>query len=422
LVPVLLCWIPLINVQLDHQQTAIAATRTCLRTDIAMARVALLTSVACFATLPRPYIAQDNATQCRNLMQISAKGRGQSQASGLNEAVEVDASLQAMDLRNAVPLQDILWTTNVGKPGSDCPGSDFYQKTGKITGSELSLKKGLVLKKGKCSGSGDEPNDFSAPLLTKEVSCNGATGCHPWCSPVFTSDRDTKNWTRMDELCKSWDGTPVTNDPECKSRSKIFSYIRTKVPEDKNRMYMKFAIPETTMCRHWCSLLWVTLYDTEDYGKSYRWCFGHQGDWGGCDEKEDIEVEEFTEHTFKLYKFSVKHLYKPEELKVELAIWNEFLSSELLIQNITFYHKDQPAPEAGEKTKCGNVDRCDEGMKCCRDETGAKGNCCPETSSCVEEMCCPSYYIQNPDLEGEARCQAPPPAPDQETKNITICR
>lgn len=293
-------------------------------------------------------------------------------------------------------VADMSWTTNIGQKHHTCKGSRFeVDFTGTHKG--MVVKKGMLLAKGDC---GQKVGHKSKPLLSQSLTCDAAsTGCHMWCAPVWTSYNDSTDWSAFDSRCKGWNGDFKENDSTCAKTGRLFTWARTMAPKTKNVLELTFAITES--CKHWCSPLWVTIYDSANFGKSFRWCFNRENEFSVCDHAQDVSINGWQTRRFAFHEFLQKHGYDAEEYVVELATYSEFQKSEVLFNQIDFSHvTSKPtttSPPVGEKTTthlpCGSQKACDADEQCCRQgDSMVNAKCCPSTWSCCEDSCCPAFY------------------------------
>mmetsp|Transcript_43744 Transcript_43744/g.76746 ORF Transcript_43744/g.76746 Transcript_43744/m.76746 type:complete len:443 (+) Transcript_43744:56-1384(+) len=319
-------------------------------------------------------------------------------------------------------LEQIQWRTNIGQEHHACYGSKFDVDVSGSYGG-LVLKEGMLLRKGKCQHS----KKNSKPLYTQLLSCEDeATGCHMWCAPVWISHHDSTNWAAYDERCKTWNGSFDDSDSACQKADKLFTWARTEVPTGKNALDMTFAI--TKDCDRWCSPLWVTVYDEDDFAKSWRWCFNRKDDWGSCDTQQDISLGKWHELSFQMDQFVQKHGYHPDSLILELAIYAEFdATPEVIVSHLKFNEESQVATTTkappiemkgefdrhkGKIQNCGQRP-CGKDQKCCRKGGNSTlvTKCCPTDWQCCEDSCCPSYYTCTVTDEKHHSCDAPAEEP-----------
>jgi len=302
----------------------------------------------------------------------------------------------------------LAWTTNIGQDYHHCKGSKFSVDYTGVHGGMV-VKKGMRLKKGLCP----HRVNGTIPYFTKALSCKAeATGCHMWCAPVFQSHHDTLDWSAFDSRCKGWDRSFNSNDTECSKMGKVFSWARVDVPSSKNALALSFAISEG--CTSWCSPLWVTVYDPKNWAKSFRWCFNRKDDWGVCDNSTSVALSSWHDEKFKFSYFMEKHGYIPEHLTLELAVYSEFESPEIMINSMKLIHvaeKKKTAVKDGEPkllaVQCGSEPSCGSDHQCCRlGDSEVDAKCCPKDWSCCEDSCCPSYFVCNI-TEGGHRCSPP---------------
>jgi len=330
-------------------------------------------------------------------------------------------STAAGEALGAATARDFTWTTNIEQAYSACPGSLFeVDKSGNVDG--MVMHKGIHMKKAKCPAQGSQG---SVPSITKSIMCdNKSTGCHMWCAPVWVSYKDMKDWGAMDERCKGWNGTRHNHDPECPRASRIFAWARTEVPAEAQRVNLAFAI--TQPCTRWCSPLWVTVYDTKNFAKFWRWCFNRKGEFGECDKEENVASDTWHDRSFELFRFASKHGYHTD-LTLEFAMYGEFEAVETLVNKMAFDTtpeiKTTAPPDAelnrSETKDCGNIAECPKNLKCCRDPyNAAKATCCPTTFKCCADECCPSYYKCEV-KDGVANCALPDD--DDGPKRPAVC-
>jgi len=288
-----------------------------------------------------------------------------------------------IDLFKHKPLA---WTTNVGQDFHDCSGSHFKTNYSG-TRSGMVVKDGMILKVGHCAPNG------TVPTVTQGISCQAnATGCHMWCAPVWQSYHDTQDWGAFDERCRGWDGESVSNDAGCVKMGQIFTWARVELPQHKNHLALTYAI--TKNCTRWCSPLWVTIYDKNNWAKAYRWCVNRKDDWGMCDDEEVVSKGTWHDKAFDLSKFMQKHGYLAEEFVLELAVYSEFEDPEVMFNSLKLSHVNEDSsviPESGEN--CGSQPACGVEHQCCRKgNSEVEATCCPKAWSCCEDSCCPNYY------------------------------
>jgi hypothetical protein len=315
------------------------------------------------------------------------------------------------------------WTTNVGQKEHSCDGSDFQVVDGKHNG--LMVKNGMLLTKGECPHSTSPAKKSSKPHFTQLLSCEAtATGCHMWCAPVWQSHYDTTDWSAFDSRCKGWNGE-LKKDTACAQAGRLFTWARTEVPVSKNMLELSFAISEG--CSHWCAPLWVTVYDTKNWAKSFRWCINRKDDWGVCDSQEDVSINVWHDRTFKFSQFMQKHGYDADHYALEFAVYSEFEKAEVLINNIalskakdittTLSPEEEKAKNPPSINKCGST-KCGSEEQCCRGKNPQfDAKCCPKEWSCCEDSCCPSYYKCTVTEFGHT-CKPPHEAP----KPLGLCQ
>jgi len=296
--------------------------------------------------------------------------------------------------RSHANIASMSWTTNVGQPTHRCTGSRFVSDfSGKYKG--MTVQNGLLLTKAKC------PSQVSTkPILTQQLSCDKtATGCHMWCAPVWQSHYDSTDWSAFDSRCKDWGGEFRSSDTECGKTSRLFTWARTDVASAHNTLDLTFAI--ATGCTHWCAPLWVTIYDTNNWAKSFRWCFNRKGDWGVCDKEEFVSTGNWQDRSFKFSEFMQKHGYESKAYALEFAVYAEDELAEVLlkkvelsyVKDVTTTQKPQPEQEKPDVRKCGSKDACGSEERCCRKgDSVVDAKCCPSAWKCCEDTCCPSYY------------------------------
>lgn len=291
-------------------------------------------------------------------------------------------------------VQELSWTTNSGQQHHNCSGSGFeVDFTGSHNG--MAITNGLILKKGSCSST----SGSDIPRIMQALTCQDeATGCHMWCAPVWQSHYDTTDWSGFDSRCKGWNGTFDSSDKSCADIGKLFTWARAEVPSSKNEMELTFAIPKA--CTHWCSPLWVTIYDPSNWAKSYRWCFNQQGDWGTCDQTDDVPLNTWTKRRFRFSDFMEKHGYEVTNFVLELAVYAEDSSMEVMVDKVKLLHVAEKkvksttqAPGDTQSGACGSQKSCGSDHQCCRKgDSVIDAKCCPKDWSCCEDSCCPSYY------------------------------
>jgi len=311
------------------------------------------------------------------------------------------------------------WSTNVGQPQHSCKGSHF-QLDFNGTQSGMVVTNGMLLKKGDCA---QEPKT-TKPVLTKGLSCDAeATGCHMWCAPVWQSYYDTTDWSGFDARCKGWDGSFNATDSDCAKTGRLFTWARAEIPSTKNELDMTFAIPHN--CASWGAPLWVTIYDPTNYGKSYRWCFNKQDDFGGCDKSEIVSLSKWHDHNFKFASFMEKHGYAAINYVLELSVYSEFEPLEVLINNLKLrYVKEETTTKAPalkkEKPKpCGSEVTCGIDHQCCRKlNSTVDARCCPIDWKCCEDSCCPQYYTCS--VTGAGHTCTPPES--EELRKPLLCQ
>jgi len=285
-------------------------------------------------------------------------------------------------------FKDLSWTTNIGQMHHECAGSRFeVDFTG--TRSGMAVNSGMLLSKGTCSDS----INTTMPSLTQALTCEKTgTGCHMWCAPVWQSHYDTTDWSAFDSRCKNWDGGFNDNDTQCANTGKVFTWARTEVPSSKNALEMTLAI--ATNCSTWCAPLWITIYDTKNWAKSYRWCFNRKDDWGACDNAEDVSLYAWHDRKFEFHHFMHKHGYTADTFALEFATYSEFEAAEVLMNSVQLTHvKDTTPAPLPDHQACGSTRQCSSKHQCCRKgDSEVDAKCCPTTWSCCEDSCCPSYY------------------------------
>lgn len=384
----------------------------------------VLLCCAIVVTVGRPCNEVDSDATCEASLQ-SATGersllqRATRRSSNSRAVVHEVSHSQRVDHRGGVRavidvLKGLSWTTNIGQQFHSCKGSKFdVEVSGDYSG--LVIDKGILLKKGSCQ----HASSSTVPLYTQQLSCkDDATGCHMWCAPVWTSHRDTTDWGAFDERCRTWNGSFGPSDAACEKADHLFTWARTDVPAGKNTLDLTFAI--ATGCNHWCSPLWVTVYDENDFAKSWRWCFNRKDDWGGCDSQEDVAPGSWHDRSFKLTQFVQKHGYSADSMILELAVYADFNAApETLINRIKFRKvpevattTPEPPRSPGEKKHKAKIENCGT-EPCKRDEMCCrKGNstvdtkCCPTDWQCCEDSCCPSYFVCTIS-SGKHSCDAP---------------
>lgn len=268
--------------------------------------------------------------------------------------------------------------------------------------------------------------------------CQDSSGCHMWCAPVWSSFKDTLDWGEMATQCSNWDGGAKPDDATCVQASRVYTWARTMVPSTAASMRMVFAILGE-VCEQFCTGLQVTVYDVQDWSKSFRWCFNHRGievnhnhasEMSHCDVVEDVPLGVWRERDFHfLTNFTGKYDHDPLQLAMELAVYNEFGGSEVLLESLHFSHRPTqllvsgtdsidpasrempqvtddkiaaqiiaealvtPVPSSAEDTlHCGVVHACPEGSRCCR---GRTDECCPLNFQCCGDLCCPHHFTCN---------------------------
>lgn len=275
----------------------------------------------------------------------------------------------------------------------------------------MAITNGILLRKGDCSLT---PNS-SKPVLTQDLSCAPeATGCHMWCAPIWQSDYDTTDWSGYDARCNNWDGSFNSTDSVCAKTGRLFTWARAYTPSTKNVLDLNFAIPHNASS--WGSPLWVTLYDPMNWAKSYRWCFNQKNDWGACDVSEDVSLSQWHNRDFKFTSFMEKHGYAAPSFVLELAVYAESKSLEVLINNLHLRHVEElttPEPPSwvleaqGMSKACGSEGACGIDHQCCRkDNSTVDARCCPKNWQCCEDSCCPHYYTCNISTAGHT-CSPP---------------
>mmetsp|Transcript_41423 Transcript_41423/g.65637 ORF Transcript_41423/g.65637 Transcript_41423/m.65637 type:complete len:391 (-) Transcript_41423:46-1218(-) len=293
--------------------------------------------------------------------------------------------------------KDVSWTTNMGQKHHKCKGSRFeVDFTGTHKG--LVVKNGMLLAKGDCHHEG---SSRSKPVLSQGLTCESkATGCHMWCAPVWQSYYDSTDWSAFDSRCKDWDGDFKEKDLTCRQAGRLFTWARTVAPNARNALELTFAIADG--CKHWCSPLWVTIYDPSNWAKSFRWCFNQKDQFGVCDRTEDVALNGWQSRKFQFHDFLQKHGYDADEYAVELAVYSEFDKAEVLINEIKFVHVAEkaittsPPPDKPQHSikKCGSQKTCGGEEHCCRKgDSTVDAKCCPSAWSCCEDSCCPASYI-----------------------------
>jgi len=283
------------------------------------------------------------------------------------------------------------WTTNIGQENHKCEGSRFdVDFSG--THSGMVVTSGILLKKAKCHSE----QLSTRPLVTQGLSCEAnATGCHMWCAPVWHSHHDMSDWSLFDYRCSNWDGSFNSDDAACAKTGQVFTWARADTQSSKNQLALTFAV--TQDCGNWCSPLWVTIYDPKNWAKTYRWCFNRKDDWGVCDVSEDVSLNAWHDWKFAFNDFLQKHGYTPEHFVLELAVYAEFESAEVLINSLKLSHVKEEtttaAPPPPVQKTCGAQQACGNDHHCCRlGDSEVDAKCCPKSWSCCEDSCCPAYY------------------------------
>jgi len=347
----------------------------------------------------------------------------------------------SLDVTTSVGIPtDLAFTTNAGQSYNECPGSNFsIDQTGTFSG--LVMKQGLRLTKGSCAL---DPKD---PRTIREMACDTSSGCHVWCAPVWNSWGDTLDWRTMDRVCSNWDGNPTPEeDPMCNKASRVYTWGRAVLPGDVVSINMVFAILGD-ICKEHCTGLQVTVYDTQSWSKTFRWCFNHKRtevnhnahltEMSACDVAEDMALGAWRDRHFHLLtNFTGKFDYQPRQFAVELAVYSEFGASEVLVSSIDFTKAPRsltakatkinspdllipvgmsegendedfstPVPSSADDTEyCGVIPKCPEGSRCCRARTQS---CCPATFQCCGDLCCPRYHKCSAVSGKSAECLAP---------------
>jgi len=357
-------------------------------------------ALACVVLSTSVFAKDDN---CQSQEDIDVQGTGHS----LLQAARAQSKVHKGPFEGL--KKTLSWTTNIGQEHHDCKDSRFeVDFNGTLSG--MAVTNGMLLKKGACSLT---PTS-TKPALTQDLSCEPeASGCHMWCAPVWQSDYDTKDWTGFGNRCSSWDGTLNSADSACAKTSRIFTWARVDVPNKKNVLDLTFAIPHDASS--WGSPFWVTLYDPLNWAKSYRWCFNQKGDWGTCDSTEEVSLSKWHDRTFKFSSFMEKHGFAANDYVLELAVYAEFESLEVLVNNLKLKHVKEltttsaPPSFLLEKTTrpCGSEGACGSDHQCCRkDNSTLDARCCPKNWTCCEDSCCPEYYTCNI-VNGGHTCSPP---------------
>merc|ERR1740130_1532234 len=179
---------------------------------------------------------------------------------------------------------------------------------------------------------------------------------------------------------------------------------------------MKFAA--ASACDQWCSPMWVTLYDSQDWSKFWRYCSNPRGEWGDCDAKEEVKSGDWKDLSISLEKFTDKFGYAAP-LVMELSGYADAGASTTLIESINYvdkveFRERQPAllqtvqrdpslmqiqSEPGQEVSrrdsiCGALSNCPSGQHCCRNDIlpeTHKAQCCPDSFVCCGMECCPSF-------------------------------
>jgi len=312
----------------------------------------------------------------------------------VDSAVLQDKGNSSMEI-DLLKVDSLAWSTNIGQEFHKCEGSHFKVDYSGTNGGMV-VTKGMLLRKGLCP---DKPNG-TVPKFTQSLTCEAkATGCHMWCSPVWQSHHDSLDWGAFDARCRGWDGSFHNEDTDCATMGRVFTWARVDVPASKNQLDLTFAISDT--CTHWCSPLWVTIYDPKNWAKSYRWCINKKDEWGGCDNAEEVPMSSWHDRSYPFHLFMQKHGYVAENFVLELAVYAEFESPEIMINSIKLKHVKEatttPAPVNKLVTMtCGSEPSCGENHQCCRrGDSEVDAKCCPKDWSCCEDSCCPSFYTCN---------------------------
>jgi len=350
----------------------------------------------------------------------------------------------SLDVATSSGIPTVLaFTTNAGQAYNTCKGSTFaIDETGTYSG--LVLKQGLRLTKGSCAV------DPKVPRGIQDMLCDDSSGCHVWCAPVWNSYKDTLNWSAMDETCSNWDGNPKwMEDPKhkedsmCTKASNVYTWGRAVLPHNVVSINMVFAILGD-ICKEHCTGLQATVYDTQSWSKTFRWCFNHQKfevnhneftEMSACDVVEDMPLGVWRDRHFHLLtNFTGKFDYEPRQLAFELAVYSEFGASEILVSSIDLTKTSRsltakmnssqipqipagmskgendedfatPKPSSDEDTKyCGVIPKCPEGSRCCR---GRTQSCCPKTFQCCGDLCCPHSHTCNAASGKASECLPP---------------
>jgi hypothetical protein len=364
----------------------------------AFASSAISLALAC-AILSTGVFANDDNCQSEEVVDVQSKGPSLLQARGTRSKA-LKGPFEGLK-------KTLSWTTNIGQEHHDCQDSRFEAGfNGTISG--VAVFNAMLLKKGACSLI---PNS-TKPVFTRELSCEPeATGCHMWCAPVWHADFDTKDWTAFGARCSNWDGTFDQADSACAKTGRLFTWSRVDVPGAKNVLDMTFAIPRDPTT--WGSPFWVTIYDPLNWAKSYRWCFNQQGDYGSCDSVEYVPLSQWHDRSFKFSSFMSKHGFAANDYVLELAVYSESESLEVVINNLHLRHVEEPegpaeepptttaAPslfleEANPSRPCGSEGNCGILHQCCRKANATlEARCCPKNWKCCEDSCCPEYYTCN---------------------------
>jgi len=228
----------------------------------------------------------------------------------------------------------------------------------------------------------------------------------------------------------------------CKKASNVYTWGRAVLPHNVVSINMVFAILGD-VCKEHCTGLQVTVYDTQSWSKTLRWCFNHKKlevnhneftEMSACDVVEDMPLGAWRDRHFHiLTNFTGKFDYEPHQLAFELSVYSEFGASEVLVKSIEFTKASRsltakmnssdsgipvgmsegendedfstPVPSSVDDTEfCGVVHKCPEGSRCCR---GRTQSCCPATFQCCGDLCCPRSHTCSAKSGSASECKPP---------------
>jgi len=127
----------------------------------------------------------------------------------------------------------------------------------------------------------------------------------------------------------------------CPKPNGIDVSVEQAVPSGTDSIGLSFGVvqiggdncPQCHGGNHWSSPLWVTLVNSKDTSKFFRWCFNRRN-WGACDETEEVPVGQWHTREFSVSKFEQK--FGHTDMTLRLGVYADQRTGTTLVRDVTY--------------------------------------------------------------------------------------